>query len=147
MGTRPVLTAVSLFSGIGAFDRAFTRAGFTVTAAVEIDHAARGVLHDNYPDVTLFHDVREVSADDILHTGFDPRTGCLIAGWPCTDLSLAGRSSRPGWSTFGPLLGDRSAPRQSSASVVLPGERPWTPVGGLPLPRTARLRLRRHMCR
>jgi len=83
-------TAVSLFAGIGGFDLAFARAGWNVTAAVEIDTPACGVISDRLPGTHLFTDVCEVTADGIRATGFDPRNGVLCAGWPCQDLSVSG---------------------------------------------------------
>ncbi len=81
---------VSLFDGIAGFPLAFSRAGVRTTATVEIDKAAAGVAADHFPEAKCFADVREVTADDILSTGFCPAHGVLSAGWPCTDLSLAG---------------------------------------------------------
>jgi DNA (cytosine-5)-methyltransferase 1 len=85
------MTAVSLFAGIGGLDHAFARTGVRVAAAVEIDVAARGVIHDRMPDTALFTDVRKVTADELRAAGFDPDNGVLLAGWPCQDLSVAGR--------------------------------------------------------
>ena len=87
------LTAVSLFAGVlvGGFDLALQRAGVTVVAAVEIDPAARGVLADRFPETTLFTDVRSVTADAIRAAGFVPEQGIITAGFPCQDLSVAGR--------------------------------------------------------
>jgi DNA (cytosine-5)-methyltransferase 1 len=95
------LTAVSLFAGVGGFDEAFRRAGITVTASVEIDVAAKGVLADRLPTTTLFDDVREVTGDQLRATGFVPGRGILSGGFPCQDLSVAGR--RAG------LVGERSS--------------------------------------
>ncbi|ETK36159.1 DNA cytosine methyltransferase [Microbispora sp. ATCC PTA-5024] len=85
------LTAVSLFAGIGGFDLALTRAGVRVVAAVEIDPAARSVLRRQFPDVTLFEDVREVTGHALRAAGFVPRRGIITAGWPCQGNSAAGR--------------------------------------------------------
>jgi site-specific DNA-cytosine methylase len=85
------LTAVSLFAGIEGFGLAFERAGIRTVAAVEIDDAARGVIHDRFPDTALFTDVCEVTADDLRAAGFDPDRGVIAGGWPCQDLSVAGR--------------------------------------------------------
>nr|WP_237418440.1 DNA (cytosine-5-)-methyltransferase [Actinomadura rayongensis] len=74
-----------MFSGIGAFDLAARRAGLDVGVAVEIDAACRGVLAHHWPGQRLHHDVREVTADDL------GPAEVMLAGWPCQDLSLAGR--------------------------------------------------------
>lgn len=84
------MTAVSLFAGVGGFDLAFRRSGVKVTAAVEIDAAASGVLADQFPETALFTDVTKVTADDIRATGFVPERGILSAGWPCQGNSVAG---------------------------------------------------------
>lgn len=85
------LTAASLFAGIGGIDLALELAGVRVVAAVEIDPAARGVHADRFSNTTLFNDVCEVAGDDLRAVGFDPDNGIIAAGWPCQDLSVAGR--------------------------------------------------------
>jgi hypothetical protein len=84
------LSLVSLFDGIGGFPLSFSRAGVPTVATVEIDKAAAGVAADHFPEAKSFSDVTEVTPDDLLGTGFCPVHGILTAGWPCTDLSLAG---------------------------------------------------------
>jgi DNA (cytosine-5)-methyltransferase 1 len=83
--------AVSLFAGVGGFERAFANLGVPAVASVEIDKAARGVLADHFPETTLMTDVTEVTGDDLRAAGFDPRRGILTAGWPCQGNSVAGR--------------------------------------------------------
>jgi len=85
------LTAVSLFAGVGGFDLALQRAGVRVTAAVEIDPKARAVLAYHFPDTALFSDVQEVTGDELRTTGFIPERGIITGGFPCQDLSVAGR--------------------------------------------------------
>ena len=85
------LTAVSLFAGIGGIDRALELAGVKVTAAVEIDPDCRAVLACNFPQTALFNDVTEVTGDQLRATGFVPERGILTGGFPCQDLSVAGR--------------------------------------------------------
>jgi site-specific DNA-cytosine methylase len=85
-----MLTAVSLFAGVGGIDLALERAGVEVKAAVEIDEHARGVLADQFPKTTLFNDVTEVTGDDLRRAGFVPERGILTAGWPCQGNSVAG---------------------------------------------------------
>lgn len=85
------MNAVSLFAGVGGIDLALESAGIPVVAAVEIDDAARGVLKHRFPDVSLFSDVCEVMPDDLLAAGFNPGDGVLAGGFPCQDLSVAGK--------------------------------------------------------
>lgn len=84
-------TAVSLFAGVGGFDLALTRCGVDVVAAVEIDKQARSVLERNFPGTKLFTDVQEVTGEQLIESGFDPSGGIITAGFPCQDLSVAGR--------------------------------------------------------
>jgi DNA (cytosine-5)-methyltransferase 1 len=84
-------TGASLFAGVGGFELGMAHAGVRTVASVEIDDSARGVLRHRFPDVTLFSDVREVTADDIIRAGFNPERGILTAGFPCQDVSIAGK--------------------------------------------------------
>ena len=85
------LTAVSLFAGVGGFDLALERAGVPVVAAVEIDKQASGVLAHQFPNTKLFGDIQEVSGDDLRGAGFVPKRGIITGGFPCQDLSVAGK--------------------------------------------------------
>lgn len=87
------LTLVELFAGIGGFSCGFHRAGVRTVAAVEIDPAARSMFGRHFPNTALFDDVREVSGDDLRAVGFVPERGIITAGWPCQDISRAGRES------------------------------------------------------
>ena len=85
------MTAVSLFAGIGGFDLALQANGVEVVAAVEIDDHARGVLAHRFPDTTLFTDVQTVTGQDLINAGFEPSNGIICGGFPCQDLSVAGK--------------------------------------------------------
>ena len=85
------LTAVSLFAGVGGFELALGNHGVKVVASVEIDDAARGVLAHKFPDSKLFSDVKEVTGDDLIAAGFIPERGIITGGFPCQDLSVAGK--------------------------------------------------------
>lgn len=87
------LTLVELFAGIGGFSCGFERSGVRTVAAVEIDDVARRIYSRNFPDVKMFSDVREVGGDDIRATGFVSERGIITAGWPCQDISRAGRQA------------------------------------------------------
>jgi DNA (cytosine-5)-methyltransferase 1 len=85
------LTAVSLFAGVGGFDLAMERAGIEVVADVEIDKAARSVLERRFPNSKHFNDITEVTGEQLLRAGFVPSRGVLTGGFPCQDLSVAGK--------------------------------------------------------
>ena len=85
------LTAVSLFAGVGGFDLALERNGVKVVATAEIDKHARSVLAKHFPDAVQYDDVRKVTADGLRTAGFIPERGILTGGFPCQDLSVAGK--------------------------------------------------------
>lgn len=86
-----MLTGVSLFAGIGGFDLAMQRAGIEAKAAVEIDAKCRQVLGRRFPESSLFGDVQEVTGADLRASGFAGASGVITGGFPCQDLSVAGR--------------------------------------------------------
>lgn len=79
----------SLFSGIAGMDRGLHLAGMEIAFQVEIDPFCRRVLERHYPNVPRYGDVREVSGHDLKarHGTAD----LLCGGFPCQDLSVAGR--------------------------------------------------------
>ena len=86
-----VVTAVSLFAGVGGFDLALERNGVKVVASAEIDKHARSVLAKHFPDAVQYDDVRKVTADGLRTAGFIPERGIITGGFPCQDLSVAGK--------------------------------------------------------
>ena len=82
-GSRP--TAVGLFAGIGGLERGLMRAGCEAELLSEIDRAAARVLRERFPEVALVGDIREISAL--------PETDLVCGGFPCQDLSQAGRTA------------------------------------------------------
>jgi DNA (cytosine-5)-methyltransferase 1 len=83
--------AVSLFAGVGGFDLALERNGVKVVASVEIDKKASAVLAKHFPHSQLFDDVCTVTGKDLINAGFNPTTGVIVGGFPCQDLSVAGK--------------------------------------------------------
>lgn len=79
------MRAGSLFSGIGGFDLAFERAGFEIAFQCEIDPACRKVLAHHWPGVEIHEDVSEINGASL------PTVDILCGGFPCQDLSVAGR--------------------------------------------------------
>lgn len=76
---------ISLFAGVGGFDKGLEQAGHECVAQVEWDKNAAGVLKHRWPNVPLFCDVSKVTADDLPDADF------ITYGFPCQDLSVAGK--------------------------------------------------------
>lgn len=77
------MKACSLFSGIGGFEVGFDQAGIETTLVCDNDPAALAVLKARFPDISREQDIalmRSLPSCDIL-----------TAGWPCQDLSQAGK--------------------------------------------------------
>ena len=94
----------SLFAGIGGFDLGFERAGMHVAWQVELDPYCRAVLARHFPEAERFEDIREVGARNLAPVDV------LCGGFPCQDLSAAGRGAgidgaRSGlWSEFARIV-------------------------------------------
>jgi len=86
-----MITGVSLFAGVGGFDLAMERQGVKVVASVEIDKHCQAVLERKFPDAKLFDDVTTVKGSDLIGAGFNPSKGIIAGGFPCQDLSVAGK--------------------------------------------------------
>ena len=94
-------TAVSLFAGVGGFDLALQRAGVKVVASVEIDKKAQKVLKRHFPESTIFGDIMEVTGEQLIAAGFVPQGGIITGGFPCQDLSVAGKRAGLGGARSG----------------------------------------------
>jgi len=84
-------TAVSLFAGVGGFDLALERAGVKVVASVEWDKNAQNVLRKQFPNAQVFGDIQGVTGAQLIQSGFTPADGIITGGFPCQDLSVAGK--------------------------------------------------------
>lgn len=101
------MNVLDLFSGIGGFSIGLERAGMRTVAFCEIDAEARKVLNKHWPNVPVFTDVTKLSKDDI-----NEKIDVLAGGFPCQDISTAGRGaglsgSRSGlWFEFHRLINE-----------------------------------------
>ncbi len=91
MGGQIVRTAVSLFAGVGGFDLALERAGYKVVASVEWDKQAQKILEKQFPNSKIFGDIQGVTGEQLQAAGFNPTDGIITGGFPCQDLSVAGK--------------------------------------------------------
>jgi len=135
------------FAGIGGFGLAAKRAGWRTVWAAEIDEAARAIYEHRCgsPDLRFDRDIRE--SVDV------PALDVLTGGFPCQDLSIAGRGAgfsgyrsslfhdlarilhetRPRWFVFENvpgLLFNRHAEDFATVIEGITGFRPVVPVDG-----------------
>jgi DNA (cytosine-5)-methyltransferase 1 len=109
---------LSVFSGVGGFDLGLERAGWECAGQIEVDPFCNRVLARHWPDTPRWGDVRSVNADAVGRAvQAHPRGGwgsadaaglragdgaegrgagpggidLLCGGFPCQDLSVAGR--------------------------------------------------------
>ena len=84
------LRVLDLFSGIGGFSLGLERAGgFETVAFCEIEEFPRKVLKKHWPEVPIYEDVRNLTADTLARDGIDVEV--ITGGFPCQDLSTAGK--------------------------------------------------------
>ena len=106
-----ILTAGSLFSGVGMMDYAFAQAGFDIRFQVEIDPYCQKVLRKHaptyWPHAALYSDVRDAQGERLGYVDV------LFGGSPCQDISQAGTragiqaGTRSGlWFEFARLIGE-----------------------------------------
>lgn len=102
-----MLKTLDLFSGAGMFSLGLERTGgFETVAFCEIEDCAAKVLNKHWPDVPVFRDVRELTHDQVRSVDV------ICGGFPCQDLSVAGKQAGLGgnqsglWSEFRRLIGE-----------------------------------------
>lgn len=129
MRTRPApsLTAAGLFAGIGGVELGLAAAGIETRLLCEVWEPARAVLARHFPQVPLAADVRDLRAL--------PAVDVVAAGFPCTDLSQAGRMAGITGAHSG-LVGqvfrllDRHPRRRKPTWVVFENVRNMLPLDG-----------------
>lgn len=78
------LTSIGLFAGIGGIELGLQKAGYRPQLLCEIDPGARAVLSRRFKQ-TIKPDIRKLPAF--------PKVDIVAAGFPCQDLSQAGRTA------------------------------------------------------
>lgn len=82
---RRSLRTAGLFAGVGGLELGLQKAGHTTSLLCEIEPSARAVLQHRFADVRLHDDVCTLKS---LPKGTD----LLVGGFPCQDLSQAGKT-------------------------------------------------------
>jgi DNA (cytosine-5)-methyltransferase 1 len=82
------LKAVELFAGIGGIELGLERYEYQTELLCEIDPGAQRVLRKHFPDIPIDTDVRHIKSL--------PKVDLVTAGFPCQDLSQAGRTAGHG---------------------------------------------------
>jgi DNA (cytosine-5)-methyltransferase 1 len=118
------LTGVSLFAGVGGFDLAMERNGVDVVASVEIDKQCQKVLAKHFPKAKQFSNITDVKGSDLIAAGFKPSRGIITGGFPCQDLSVAGK--RAG------LAGERSGLFWEIARLIEETKTEWFILENVP---------------
>ena len=77
---------MGLFAGVGGFELGLAKAGHEARLLCEIDPGARAVLAARFPGARLHADVRTLRK-------LPSDAQILTAGFPCQDLSQAGRTA------------------------------------------------------
>lgn len=105
------LKVLDLFSGIGGFSLGLEMTGgFETVAFCEIEKDCHPVLNRHWPGVPIYEDIKELTYERLREDGV-PRPQVLCGGFPCQDISTAGRGdgikgARSGlWSEMRRLVG------------------------------------------
>lgn len=106
-----------LFAGVGGIERGLTRAGHETKLLCENDAAATAVLKARFKEIPFHSDVKTLES---LPRG----TTLLAAGFPCQDLSQAGK-------TVG-IAGSRSGLVGEVFRLIKKHETPWVLLENVP---------------
>lgn len=79
------MKVAGLFAGIGGIEFGLNKLGFRTELFCEILAEAQHILHSNYPDIPIHSDIKTLKSL--------PKVDVVTAGFPCQDLSIAGRKN------------------------------------------------------
>jgi len=124
-----MLKVLDLFSGSGMFSYGLEKTGgFETVAFCEIEPYARAVLKRHWPGAPIFEDVCKLEAEDV------GPVDVICGGFPCQDISVAGRKAGIGgeqsglWVEFARLIGE-IRPRwvivENSPNLLAGGNGQW----------------------
>jgi DNA (cytosine-5)-methyltransferase 1 len=106
------MRVLDLFSGIGGFSLGLERAGMETVAFCEIEDYPRKVLAKHWPNIPIYDDVRTLTKERLDSNGIGS-IDVICGGFPCQDISTAGRQAGIGeetrsglWSECARLLGE-----------------------------------------
>jgi len=106
----------SLFTGIGGFDLGLERAGWECRWQVENDKFCNQVLEKHWPDVKRYGDIKDVEHPESVDL--------ICGGFPCQDLSVAGKRAGLG--------GDRSGLFWEFIRIIKESSPPWILIENVP---------------
>jgi DNA (cytosine-5)-methyltransferase 1 len=106
-----------LFAGIGGLERGLHRAGHETVLLCENDPGAVSVLSAQFPGITLHEDIRTLAA-------LPDATTLIAAGFPCQDLSQAGRTAG--------ISGERSGLVGEVFRLIEDHRTPWVLLENVP---------------
>lgn len=86
------MRVLDLFSGIGGFSLGLERAGHKTVAFCEFDKKAQLVLKKHWPDLPIYDDVRTLTKEKLHNDGIK-EIDIICGGFPCQDISLAGKGA------------------------------------------------------
>lgn len=104
------MNVLDLFSGIGGFSLGLERVGMRTVAFCEVDPFCRAVLAKHWPGIPCFPDIRNLTSSLLEHNDIWPDVLC--GGFPCQDISVAGKGAglageRSGlWGEYARLIGE-----------------------------------------
>jgi DNA (cytosine-5)-methyltransferase 1 len=103
------MNVFDIFSGIGGFSVGLEAASMQTVAFCEINPFCRQILKKHWPSVPIFSDITVIDKEDLKAL---PRIDVIAGGFPCQDISVAGKqkgiaAKRSGlWKEFARLINE-----------------------------------------
>lgn len=98
--TQSTLKVLDIFSGIGGFSLGLEHAGMETEAFCEIEPFCQGILEKHWPKTRIFTDIKILNKELLLRSGIT-RINVIAGGFPCQDISCAGKQRGIGGSRSG----------------------------------------------